>query len=119
MSYLHERFFSGRNIIAATQFDSFWQWFGKALQKLRYTRHICGLWRNGLIWGFVERDEMVRLLMTQQPGTFVVRFSERHSGLFAVGYKVPSDQPPDADGSTSSVRHYLIKPEEISIFIRM
>jgi hypothetical protein len=35
------------NIITQKDFDSFWEWFGKAIQKLRYQRHICSMWQSG------------------------------------------------------------------------
>ena len=39
----------GQQIISLKQFDNFWEWFGKGLQKLRYQRHLCSMWQNGLV----------------------------------------------------------------------
>lgn len=38
-------------------------------------------------------------------GTFIVRFSERHPGLFAIAYIVEGSDP---------IRHYLVMPEDTS-----
>jgi lysine/ornithine N-monooxygenase len=37
----------GKNMVNHTEFDAFWDWFGKSMQKLRYQRHIGSLWQNG------------------------------------------------------------------------
>lgn len=37
----------GKNIISQKDFDDFWDWFGKGMQKIRYQRHICSLWLTG------------------------------------------------------------------------
>jgi len=127
LEYIHNRFFAGRPVIAVSQFDQFWAWFGKILQRMRSTRQICGMWRDGLLWGFANRNEVEQALMPQPPGSFVVRFSERHAGHFAIAYKNPmieirgqQSEPPTpqivgqvATGG-SCIKHYLVKPEEIS-----
>eukprot|EP01105_Mastigella_eilhardi_P017367 TRINITY_DN3994_c0_g1_i2.p1 TRINITY_DN3994_c0_g1~~TRINITY_DN3994_c0_g1_i2.p1 ORF type:complete len:539 (-),score=108.29 TRINITY_DN3994_c0_g1_i2:67-1560(-) len=104
LDYLHTKFFDKREKVAQSQFENFWNWFGKLLQKLRYQRHICSMWRGGLIVGFLSREDMQEILVPAQPGTFIIRFSERHPGLFAVGYKVDNNSP---------LGHYLITPTEL------
>jgi hypothetical protein len=37
----------GVQVIGQKSYDAFWEWFGKAVQKLRYQRHICPLWQTG------------------------------------------------------------------------
>ena len=39
-----------RDVMNQKDFDTFWGWFGKNLQILRYQRHICHLWQQG--WAF-------------------------------------------------------------------
>jgi len=36
-----------RDVMNQKDFDTFWGWFGKNLQILRYQRHICHLWQQG------------------------------------------------------------------------
>ncbi len=123
-------------MVSQKSYDAFWEWFGKAVQKLRYQRHICPLWQTGLvcpslfspifqtqltkmcvcigcawvlrrlIYGFLTREGVRQALVNEEVGTFLIRLSERHPGLFAVGYK--TDDPDIA----SSVRHYLVRPED-------
>eukprot|EP00727_Mastigamoeba_balamuthi_P013427 m51a1_g8707 hypothetical protein (827) ;mRNA; r:113517-119446 len=106
MIYFHDKFFGRGPTITAAQFDKFWDWFGQALQKLRYTRHISNLWREGLLWGFTGRQDIESALIGQPPGTFAIRFSERNAGLFAATYAVNDVAEP--------VRHYLVKPDELT-----
>ena len=37
-----------------------------------------------LLHGFLMREEVEALLRNEEVGTFLMRFSERHAGLFAV-----------------------------------
>lgn len=48
------------------------------------------------------------MLKDQDPGTFLVRFSERHAGEFAVAYRIDGAQSGDC------VRHYLVQPDDTS-----
>jgi hypothetical protein len=104
--YLNQTFFEGLQMIGQKSYDAFWEWFGKAVQKLRYQRHICPLWQTGLISGFLTREGVKAALINEEVGTFLIRLSERHPGLFAVGYKTDD---PDVQ---KSVRHYLVQPED-------
>ncbi|KAL6066876.1 Signal transducer and activator of transcription, variant 2 [Balamuthia mandrillaris] len=104
--YLNRKFFGGQSMVTQKAYDNFWNWFGKVLQKLRYQRHICPLWQTGLIYGFLTREQVHNALLEEEVGTFLIRVSERHPGLFAVGYRTDD---PDSD---DCVRHYLVKPED-------
>ena len=91
--------------ITPKSYNSFWVWFGKTIKKLRYQRHILPLWQIGLIHGFLSREAVHEVLRGQDPGTFLVRFSERHAGQFAVAYRV--------EGSIDEgIRHYLVQPDD-------
>jgi len=105
--YIHSKFFGGQGTIVPKAYASFWTWFGKTIKKLRYQRHILPLWQTGLIHGFLSREAVYEVLRDQDPGTFLVRFSERHSGQFAVAYRI--------DAATNDcVRHYLVQPDDTS-----
>jgi len=106
LDYIHKLFFGGHPLITQKSYDAFWTWFGKGIQKLRYQRHICTLWWSGLIYGFLSREGVHEALQNEEVGTFLIRFSERHPGMFAVGYKV------DDPDISKSVRHYLIRPDD-------
>jgi hypothetical protein len=107
--YIHQNFFGAQNAVTHAMFDQFWAWFGKNLQKLRYQRHVCSMWQSGLIYGFISRFHVEESLKNEEPGTFVIRFSERHAGLFAIGYKVEDMMSQDPD---KRVRHYLVRPDD-------
>lgn len=102
LTYIHQNFFGGQAMVSQAAFDLFWGWFGKNLQKLRYQRHVCSMWQSGLIYGFISRFQVDEALKNEEAGTFLIRFSERHAGLFAVGYKIDD----------MHVRHYLVRPDD-------
>jgi len=104
LDYIHSRFFDGQAVITPKAYLEFWNWFGKTVKKLRYQRHILSLWQLGQIHGFLHRDEVHAILKGQESGTFLVRFSERHAGQFAVAYRI--------DEQDDIVRHYLIQPDD-------
>jgi len=107
LNYIHSAFFGRQPNVTSAMFDEFWNWFGKGLQKLRYTRHLCSMWQQGLIYGFIPRETVNSILLQCDIGTYLIRFSERHAGTFAVGYVI--DEPNLDD----RIRHYLIKPEDV------
>eukprot|EP01096_Ripella_sp_DP13-Kostka_P016086 TRINITY_DN771_c0_g2_i2.p1 TRINITY_DN771_c0_g2~~TRINITY_DN771_c0_g2_i2.p1 ORF type:complete len:726 (-),score=340.17 TRINITY_DN771_c0_g2_i2:336-2240(-) len=105
--YIHQKFFDGAPVISTKSYDNFWAWFGKTIKKLRYQRHILPLWQTGLIHGFLSREAVYELLKNQENGTFLVRFSERHPGMFAMGYRIDDEVSPQ-----DRVRHYLVRPDD-------
>lgn len=107
LMYLNSKCFGGQQMIPVKVFEEFWAWFGKGLQKLRYQRHLCSMWQSGLIYGFISREGVNAALVNQEPGTFLIRLSERHPGTFAVGYTIDEFDP------EKRVRHYLIRPEDV------
>jgi hypothetical protein len=92
------------SVITVKQYEHFWGWFGPGLHKIRYQRHMCPLWVRGLICGFINRTEADQVLAKAPTGTFLIRFSERHPGGFAIAY-VASEEP--------LIRHYLIQPDDV------
>jgi len=103
--YIHHKFFGSQATITPKSYNSFWGWFGKTIKKLRYQRHILPLWQTGLIHGFLSREAVHDVLKDQDAGTFLVRFSERHAGQFAVAYRINAAED-------EGVRHYLIQPDD-------
>lgn len=88
MAYLHSRL-SGRPTVDADTFAAFWHsWFGVAITGLRHSRLINALWGRGYIMGFISKAGAERLLRDQRcgAGTFLLRFSERAPGSFAIAY---------------------------------
>jgi len=104
-NYLHQKFFMGRGTVTQGSFDKFWNWFGKIVHVVRYQRHVCSLWQAGVIYGFLDRDSVTNVLVSnKQPvGTFIIRFSERHAGQFDIVWV----------GSTQ-INHYLVKADDIN-----
>jgi hypothetical protein len=88
-------------------FDDFWNFFGKGVQKLRYQRHLCSMWQNGLIFGFFSREAVTAALVKQPVGVFLIRLSESTPGTFAIGYTIDETDP------EKRVRHYLVKQEDV------
>eukprot|EP01101_Sappina_pedata_P004071 TRINITY_DN1668_c0_g1_i1.p1 TRINITY_DN1668_c0_g1~~TRINITY_DN1668_c0_g1_i1.p1 ORF type:complete len:748 (+),score=213.61 TRINITY_DN1668_c0_g1_i1:65-2245(+) len=108
--YIHQKIFESQDLVCLQNFDTFWNWFGKIIQKLRYQRHICTLWQTGVIHGLITRKTVNECLIRQDRGTFLVRFSESHPGSFTIAYRT-SDTSSDPD-LNSQVRHYLVKPDD-------
>lgn len=106
--YFLQGLLGGGRSVSAAQFDRFWDWFGKCLQKLRYQRHVGSLFVQGYLQGFLAKHTGLSILATQPPGTFLIRFSERNPGNFAIAYRASSSH------SADSIRHYLLRPEDIT-----
>jgi len=104
MNYLHTKFFDAKDMIGQKDFDMFWEWFGKSMQKLRYQRHLGNMWQNGLLYGFMGREDVDAALLNQDPGTFIMRFSERHAGQLAIAY-TGTERP-------TRIKHYLVQPND-------
>ncbi len=104
LTYFLQNLLGGKQVVSKKDFGSFWDWYGKCLQALRYQRHIGQLWNAGILLGFTNRQDVNAALHGHEPGTFLVRFSERHAGQFAfayVGYEM-----------RRQVKHYLVQPND-------
>jgi hypothetical protein len=53
------------------------------------------------MYGFMTREEVNMALSGEPPGTFVLRFSERHPGQFGIAY---------VGSQRDSIKHYLVQP---------
>lgn len=107
LGYIQRKFFPGRDVINPKDFDDFWVWFGKALHRLRFQRHVSSLWSHGFIYGFMTKKQAELLLANQEIGTCLVRFSESTPGQFAISY-VAVDR---------SVKNYLMTPTEFFLLL--
>jgi len=106
--YINTQFFGSRTVVQQKDFDNFWNWFGKSMQTLRYQRHISSMWQAGIIYGLINRDDVNAALMHQDPGTFLIRFSERNPGQLGIAY-VSSEH---SLNSHTRIKHYLVQPND-------
>jgi len=102
-AYLHDKFLANRNVFLQREYEAFWNWYGKCIQVIRYQRHIGQLWQEGLLYGFMTREEVDMALSGEPPGTFVLRFSERHAGQIGIAY---------VGAQVNSIKHYLVQPND-------
>eukprot|EP00026_Physarum_polycephalum_P002638 Phypoly_transcript_02646.p1 GENE.Phypoly_transcript_02646~~Phypoly_transcript_02646.p1 ORF type:complete len:603 (+),score=111.89 Phypoly_transcript_02646:163-1971(+) len=106
--YINTQFFGSRTVVQQKDFDNFWNWFGKSMQTLRYQRHISSMWQAGIIYGLINRDDVNSALLHQDPGTFLIRFSERNPGQLGIAY-VSSEH---STNSHTRIKHYLVQPND-------
>jgi len=90
--------------VSQKDFDSFWEWFGPVLHKLRFCKFLLQMWVHGLVWGIIDKREAEKELEKFAAGSFIIRFSERTPGSLALAYKQRN----------SLCRHYLLKDSEIT-----
>jgi len=57
-----------------------------------------------LLYGFMGREDVNAALFNQEPGTFIIRFSERFAGQFAIAY-IGNEAP-------NKIKHYLVQPND-------
>lgn len=63
---------------------SFWEWFDKALQLIQ--KYFAEEWGKGHIMGFVNKSDATSWLETQDPGYFLLRFSDTEIGGVSIAY---------------------------------
>ncbi len=66
-------------------FSRFWDWFHPLLKTISNPK-ILGLYRVGLIRGFVSKARAKGLLQQSEPGTFLIRFSQTNPGNLVFTY---------------------------------
>ena len=93
-------------LVSVKSYDAFWQWFGPGLHKVRYQRHLCALWQQGYICGFLKRDEADKVLTGAPLGSFLIRLSDRVGGNFAIAYVAYEE-------GKIGVSHYLISENDV------
>lgn len=73
----------------------------------------------------MAREDVENALLNQEPGVFLMRFSERHHGQFAIAYTgsniyvaiishciLGTERP-------SKIKHYLVQPNEYVLTVTM
>ncbi|XP_029398461.1 signal transducer and activator of transcription 2 isoform X3 [Mus pahari] len=102
----------------------FWTWLDKILELVH--DHLKDLWKDGLIMGFVSRNQERRLLKKKMSGTFLLRFSETSEGGITCSWvehqdddkvEIYSVQPYTKEvlqslPLTEIIRHYQVLAEE-------
>uniref|UniRef100_A0A336N584 CSON006720 protein n=1 Tax=Culicoides sonorensis TaxID=179676 RepID=A0A336N584_CULSO len=63
-------------------------------------------WKEGLIHGFLEKKEAERIVIKEQPGTFIIRFSESLLGALTIVYCMEKD-------NRKMIDHILVKGSEL------
>lgn len=101
--YFFHYYFNNSQAIIQAQVITFWSWFGKTLKEIKYQRYIRELWQNGLIYGFLQRNVVEKILREQPHGTFIIRFSERYPGQFGIAYV-----------KDVRIKHYLVSQNDVS-----
>jgi len=102
--YIYQRFFQ-QTVVTQERFKQFWKWFGEILHTMRHSKYISKIWQTGLINGFLSRTDVESALLNHKPGTFIIRFSERAAGRFAIGY---------VSVNNDGIKHYLVKNTDVN-----
>lgn len=100
LAYFWETRFNKSKQVSKKAYDLFWQWFGPTLHKIRHQKPVPQMWEKGYIFGFISKEAAAEILKPHKVGTFLVRFSERTAGHFAVAYV----------GKEGKIKHYLVPP---------
>jgi hypothetical protein len=105
-AYIFDRYLkdSEAQIVTKQQFQAMWEWFGSMLCRIRHDSLVLDLWLHGYIMGFITKEDSERLLISEPPGTFIIRFSYQDPGSFAIAYTAPEG---------NSVNHYLISKNDV------
>jgi len=106
-SYIHAKWFAGNASASKEMVDGFWAWFGQVLLTIHFKRKILEMWREGVIFGFISKEESLEKLQKAEEGTFIIRFSESHPGAFAIA--CTTTDPKD------KVKHFLVPPDDLTV----
>ncbi|XP_003737673.1 signal transducer and activator of transcription 5A [Galendromus occidentalis] len=68
---------------------TFWEWFYAIMKLTR--EHLKPLWVDGLVWGFIGRQEAEEMLLKRAVGTFLLRFSDSEQGGLTIAYVVEQE----------------------------
>ena len=63
---------------------TFWEWFYRIL--LLTSHHMGRLWKEGYIMGFIMKQAAENMLLQQQNGCFLLRFSDSELGGVTIAY---------------------------------
>jgi hypothetical protein len=102
LPFIAGNFFNNAQQVTQTDFNTFWTWVGPTEHKLAHQRDLSAMFVDGIILGFVTRAQSIELLRNRDPGVFLIRFSLKYAGEFAVSYR-----------TVDSVKHYAIKQNDV------
>jgi hypothetical protein len=102
LPFIASNFFGNAQQVTQTDFNTFWTWVGPTEHKLAHQRDLSAMFVDGVILGFVTRAQSIELLRNRDPGVFLIRFSLKYAGEFAVSYR-----------TLDSVKHYAIKQNDV------
>ena len=94
--YIRSNYFKEKDV-EAESFKEFWKWFGKVLHKIRHQKPVPEMWNTGLIFGFISKEQASLILSKHSVGDFLIRFSEKSPGQFALAYL-----------TNNGVKHFLV-----------
>lgn len=101
--YLHGKL-GGKRAIERSAWNELWKKLQDCLRKIRFAKHLCEMWNEGAIAGFINRTDTERVLCNEPVGAFMVRFSDSTDGSFVISY-VNDDK---------SIKHYLVTEQDTS-----
>lgn len=104
--YLHAKLGSKRTIERAA-WSELWKKLQDCLRKIRFAKHLCDMWNEGAIAGFLNRVDAERLLQNEPIGAFMIRFSDSADGSFVISFVL------DEDGA-KTIKHYLVTEQDTS-----
>jgi hypothetical protein len=104
LSHFHALHFGKKASIDSKSLDKFWQWFGPALNRMHFKRHLASLWADGIIGGFMSRADAEAALQTAPVGAFLIRFSDTRAGQLVISYVPAPNTAPEP------IVHFLVPP---------
>jgi hypothetical protein len=104
--YLHAKL-GGKRVIERSAWNELWKKLQDCLRKIRFAKHLCEMWNEGAIAGFVNRTDTERVLHAEPVGAFMVRFSDSTDGSFVISYV-------NEDDTGKSIKHYLVTEQDTS-----
>lgn len=104
LSHFHALHFGKKASIDSKSLDKFWQWFGPALNRMHFKRHLASLWADGIIGGFMSRADAEAALQTASVGAFLIRFSDTRAGQLVISYVPAPNSAPEP------IVHFLVPP---------
>jgi hypothetical protein len=103
--YLHGKL-GGKRLIERAAWSDLWKKLQDCLRKIRFAKHLCDMWNDGAIAGFISRIDTERLLLAEPVGAFMVRFSDSADGSFVISFVM--------EEGAKTIKHYLVTEQDTS-----
>jgi hypothetical protein len=104
--YLHAKL-GGKRLIERAAWADLWKKLQDCLRKIRFAKHLCEMWNEGAIAGFISRVDTERLLQNEPVGAFMVRFSDSADGSFVISFVLEEE-------GAKTIKHYLVTEQDTS-----